>query len=383
MGSMSSKQRMLSAFRLEEPDMVPVSPDTSNMYPCKYTGKPFWQVYLASDPPLWKAYIELMKRFKFDGWVDASASLFDLIRMNRNLKLKVDFLDVDLDKKIDIRATVSTPKGELTTIIMFPKNEPPWTIKGLVENPEDDFEKLKELIWDPWKRDQAHFREVYRSVGDLGVVFDGIPIFSEFWHAVRGHTHKEIMDHYKHPELMKEILKVLVELLKEHVQATCSLLHPDEVVIGGSCASLSVSSPKIFKEFNLPIVKETAKICRENDVPCHLHVCGKSRAIVDMVAETGLNVIEPLERSPSGDVDLREVKEKYGRRMCLKGNVHTIETMLNGTERTVEQEVKRCIDDASEGGGYVLSTGDQVPHMTPEENFVAFIKAGRKWGKYS
>jgi uroporphyrinogen-III decarboxylase len=77
------------------------------------------------------------------------------------------------------------------------------------------------------------------------------------------------------------------------------------------------------------------------------------------------------------------VKEKYGRKMCLKGNVHTIETMLNGTERAVEQEVKRCINDASEGGGYVLSTGDQVPHMTPEENFVAFIKAGRKWGKYS
>jgi len=379
---MSSKERMLTAFRLAEPDMIPVSPDVSNMYPCKYTGKPFWQIYLANDPPLWKAYLELLKLFKFDGWVDASQSMFDLIKLNENLKMKLDFTYVDPAKKIDAKVTVQTPKGELTTVMRFPKSEPPWTIKGLVENPEDDFEKLKELMWDPWKRNKTTFQEIYNSVGNLGVVFDGIPIFSEFWHAVRGKTEKEIMDHYMYPDLMREILKILIDLLKEHVKASCSLLNPDEVVIGGSCSSLSVSSLRIFREFNLPIVKEVAKICKEYGIPSHLHVCGRSRKIVDIVADTGLSIIEPLERPPSGDVNLEEIKKKYGRKMCLKGNIHTIEIMLNGTEKAVEAEVRRCIKDAGEGGGYVLSTGDQVPHMTPEKNFIALIASGRKWGKY-
>jgi uroporphyrinogen decarboxylase len=37
---MTSKERMLTAFRNEQPDMVPVSPDISNMIPAKITGKP-------------------------------------------------------------------------------------------------------------------------------------------------------------------------------------------------------------------------------------------------------------------------------------------------------------------------------------------------------
>jgi len=42
---MTSKERMLTAFRNQQPDIVPVSPDISNMIPAKLTGKPFWDIY--------------------------------------------------------------------------------------------------------------------------------------------------------------------------------------------------------------------------------------------------------------------------------------------------------------------------------------------------
>jgi len=48
---MTSRQRMLIAMTNGQPDMVPVAPDTSNMIPCRLTGKPFWEVYLYQDPP--------------------------------------------------------------------------------------------------------------------------------------------------------------------------------------------------------------------------------------------------------------------------------------------------------------------------------------------
>ena len=68
--TMTSRERMLAAMRLEQPDMVPVCPDTSNMIPCRLTGKPFWDIYLYQDPPLWLAYIDCVKHFGFDGWSD-------------------------------------------------------------------------------------------------------------------------------------------------------------------------------------------------------------------------------------------------------------------------------------------------------------------------
>ena len=66
---MTSRQRMLIAMTNGQPDMVPVAPDTSNMIPCRLTGKPFWDIYLYQDPPLWEAYIRCCKHFGFDGWL--------------------------------------------------------------------------------------------------------------------------------------------------------------------------------------------------------------------------------------------------------------------------------------------------------------------------
>lgn len=74
---MNSKQRMLIALRNQQPDMVPVAPDISNMIPCRLTGKPFWDIYLYKNPPLWKAYIDAVRYFGFDGWLDNIEGIFE------------------------------------------------------------------------------------------------------------------------------------------------------------------------------------------------------------------------------------------------------------------------------------------------------------------
>jgi len=47
-----------------------------------------------------------------------------------------------------------------------------------------------------------------------------------------------------------------------------------------------------------------------------------------MAEETGLTVIDPLEIPPMGDCDLAALKQLYGRKIVLKGNLHTTEVML-------------------------------------------------------
>ena len=75
---MTSKERMLTAMRNKQPDMVPVAPDMSNMIPAKLTGKPFWDIYLYRNPPLWKAYIDTVRHFGIDGWLASiDGQIFD------------------------------------------------------------------------------------------------------------------------------------------------------------------------------------------------------------------------------------------------------------------------------------------------------------------
>ena len=65
--TMTSRERLKIVMAGGIPDRVPVDPDISNMVPARMTGKPFWDVYVRQDPPLWKAYIDSVKFFGIDG----------------------------------------------------------------------------------------------------------------------------------------------------------------------------------------------------------------------------------------------------------------------------------------------------------------------------
>ena len=77
-------------------------------------------------------------------------------------------------------------------------------------------------------------------------------------------------------------------------------------MLGGSAFSLSTGSPRHFRKIVLPFIQAAARICKAAAVFSHLHVCGKSRRVVEMVAEEAdVDVMEPLEEPPGGDVDIR------------------------------------------------------------------------------
>ena len=40
------------------------------MIPARMTGKPFWDLYLRNDPPIWEAYIACAKHFGIDSVMD-------------------------------------------------------------------------------------------------------------------------------------------------------------------------------------------------------------------------------------------------------------------------------------------------------------------------
>jgi len=98
--------------------------------------------------------------------------------------------------------------------------------------------------------------------------------------------------------------------------------------------------------------------------------------------ETDLTVIDPLEMPPMGDCDLADLKKRFGRKIVLKGNLHTTDVMLRGSVEDVRNASRKAIDDASAGGGFILSTGDQCGRDTPDENLRAMIEAARTYGRY-
>ncbi|PKO23869.1 MAG: hypothetical protein CVU38_01825 [Chloroflexi bacterium HGW-Chloroflexi-1] len=157
---------------------------------------------------------------------------------------------------------------------------------------------------------------------------------------------------------------------------------PDYILFGGS-GTITLAAPRLALKYAIPALKRWSGMARDAGIPTMLHSCGKSRALADMLAaDTDVGMLNPLEVPPMGDIDLAEVKRTHGRRMAFMGNLHTTDVMWLGTPQLVEHKAIQAMRDAGQGGGFILSTGDQCGRETPDENIFAIVEAAKKYGRY-
>lgn len=386
-GPMTGRQRMLTAFARREADHVPVCPDISAMVPVRLSGRPFDEMFLDGLPhngyasaSVAQAYVDAVKYYGMDGWY-IYGSLPEIVPESRP-RWEKRFVPRPGGGRI-CYAVAHTPYGDLTRQTIYFPDEPPWEEEKPIKDLRRDWPRLRALIgedeqwqWEPIFADRDR-------IGELGVYALSIGIPQDWWFFQRdGGYNTMFYDFVDEPAYMQEVMEFYTRYALARLRAALAA-RPDEVMLGGSASSLSASSLKNFRTYDLPFIQEAARLCKEAGVFSHLHVCGRSRAIVEVVAnETEVDIIEPLEEPPGGDVDIAEVKRLYGHRICLKGNINTFEFMLRATPEQVEEKAKRLIDQCVAGGGFILSTGDQCGRDTPDANIFKLVEVAQTYGQY-
>ena len=367
--TMTSRQRLLAVMRRSEADRVPVTPDVSLMMPARYTGKPFWDVMLNNDPPLWQAHLALQERFQYDMMLHAAPGPGpDDPPTETRVVSRGDDMWV-------AEAVTHTRRGDLTVRTEYPRGRSPWVSKPMVTDPEGEVDALLATLNDPWAKDPAGAHEIRRQVGEKGIVFYGSPVPLAWWLYSRRDLSVSVLDFFDRRPLVERAMAAYAEWALEYFKAICTQLQPDLLLFGGSVSSMSVVSPDLYRRYAFPFLCDAVEIAHSHGTLTAVHMCGRSNAALGMLVEAGIDLVEPLESAPGGDVTLRNVKRQYGDRICLKGNVNTFETLARGTPDQVRAAAHQCIADAGSGGGFILSTGDQVPVDTPEANFRALIRA--------
>ncbi|HBC87530.1 MAG TPA: hypothetical protein DCZ94_11290 [Lentisphaeria bacterium] len=197
------------------------------------------------------------------------------------------------------------------------------------------------------------------------------------------HDEEGIYDCYDNPEKYEKIAVERVAQAEKRFKRIMAMDEkPDFLCVGGS-GTLVYQTVEIFRKFALPAVKRGIELATAAGIPTHIHSCGPEKELVKIMAEeTSLTVIDPLEISPMGDCDLKELKRLYGKKITLKGNLHTTNVMLRGSVENVIEASKKAIDDGAKGGRFILSTGDQCGRDTPFENLEAMVETARSYGKY-
>lgn len=380
--TMTPKQRIMTVMRHGIPDRVPVFPGTGPWYASRIFGLSMWDVALSGDGNIVpQLMLALNERYGYDDWFWAAPGLEGGRRDGLAPAWQEEVVRRD-EKEVVKRFWVDTDCGLLERVVAYPRHDPSWEIEKPIKDIDRDWPRVRVLLGEDWawKPAASTWRE---RLGERGICPIWINLPVDWWYSWRhGTVQQLIYDLVDRRETMHEIFRYYWDYAMVYLDAALAA-RPDEIAIQGSSSSLSVISPALYREYDLPFVKEVTRRCKQAGIVSHQHNCGRSRAIVDMnYAETDLDVQEPLERWPGGDVDLAEVKRLYGHKLCLKGNINTFDTLLRGTPAEVEAEARACIEAAAAGGGFWLSTGDQVGRDTPEENILAMIEAARKYGRY-
>ncbi len=126
-------------------------------------------------------------------------------------------------------------------------------------------------------------------------------------------------------------------------------------IYGPEYASPPYLPPDLFSAYVVTYVKPMVAAIHRTGGYARVHCHGRLRAILDRIAETGCDGLDPIEPPPQGDISLAEVRRARGREWVLFGNleISDIETLPTAQFR---RKVVQALDEgtAGEGRGFVL-----------------------------
>jgi uroporphyrinogen decarboxylase len=377
---MTPRERLETVLAGKVPDCVPVAPDFSNMIPARLTGKPFWDLYLYRDPPIWEAYIDCAKHFDIDSVMDGYFPLTFPEERRDGPEWKNFIVYRDEGRLITQRSYETSGGREWAPRVdVYYVDDPP--TRGLA--PEklklparpEKFEPVEGVK--PVDTGPEGLKRVKELMGEQGLVGVGLASTKAL------NDEEDVYRYYDHPEEHERWARERLEAVERRFELLMSLEDKPDFFCVGSSGTLVTQNVAIFRQLCLPAVKRAIELAESAGVPTHVHSCGPERELVRIMAEeTELTVIDPLEVPPMGDCHLAELKQNWGDRLTLKGNLHTTNVMLKGNPETVAAAARKAIDDAAEGGRFILSTGDQCGRDTPDENLHVMVETARTYGKY-
>ncbi len=340
-------ERILKAFRCEEPDHVPVA-ELGIDTPIKeaFLDKPIGKI--RDDVEFWcKAgydYIYLRPNYEYSG-LPPSVAAGTTIQRERTIKIE------EADSSLDTWRKIST---------------------------EEDME---DFPWpDPETVDYSNLEEAANYLPEgMGIISGVGGIFTRAWMLLGFNNFclklsedlpfiKKMFDHIGN--IQCQVLKKVVKMKK-----VGAFWYGDDLAYAGGL----LVSPNIYRQYLFPWFEELFSIAHKADMPIAMHTDGDVHLLIDDLIKIGLNALHPIEPKA---MDINELKKKYQGRLCLIGNIDMAGSLGRGTPEDVRREVRGRIKSLAPGGGYAVGSSNSVAYYIPIENYRAMLQATFDYGKY-
>lgn len=145
----------------------------------------------------------------------------------------------------------------------------------------------------------------------------------------------------------------------------------------------TITSPATYRKLVKPLQKRTFDFFRERTAAKRFFHCdGAIYPLIGDFVEIGAEVLNPIQVSAAGMGDTKKMKAEFGDRLAFWGAIDTHQVLPYGTPADVREEVRRRLLDLGPGGGYVVCSVHNVQPEVPPENVVAMFDAAYELGRY-
>jgi uroporphyrinogen decarboxylase len=221
---------------------------------------------------------------------------------------------------------------------------------------------------------------IHRFKGERAVIGHVTDVFDIAKESLLGDVayYKAIINN---PDLVDRVNDIVLQYNLKSIknQIECGI---DVFAITGDFAMTKgpMVSPKNTARFLTPALKEQTQLAKNMGMPVFKHTDGNLWKIMDLLVETGIDGLHPID--PLAGMDMGEVKEKYGDRLCLMGNINCGATLSWEPLEVVRREVKDCIRKAGKGGGFICMSSNSIHSGVNPENYLEMVKTIREFGRY-
>ena len=395
MTSMSTRERLMTAFGRGVPDRVPCHLNLTrwtryhNGCACPRhllrTAEEF-----GLDPLVtWGAYTWQSASNDYvyapgGGYAYSASGLYgDLPGVNVSLDIE------NQASQVLVRRRFRTPAGELRDAIQWARPDVgygdgpnPHRLEPLVKSSRD-VEALAFLYPQPRRDLLSDIPLALEDFGERAVLAAFDCTHAGSWGMEPLGPEGMLLASIDDPPLLREVVGLAQRV---HIRNLRAMLERGLEVVYDSwfqCGTSVGWSTALYREFFLPLVREATAVAHEYGALYIYQDDGRMLDVIPLAVEAGVDVVSGLQPPPLGDAVLAEVKREFGERVALMGGLDPVYSFDLGDPQRAGEAVRQAIRDAAGGGGYVVGLAEAVdPARTTAQTIRATAEAVRSSGVY-
>lgn len=125
-------------------------------------------------------------------------------------------------------------------------------------------------------------------------------------------------------------------------------------------------NPIMLRSFYFPFLARQAEGIKTLGVPLFFHSDGNLNEVLGDLVRAGFDGLHCLEKAAG--MDIIRIKERYGKVLCLWGNLDPGEVIFPRNQKELREQVRSLLSAASPSGGFIFGTSSGLVNGMRVEN---------------